>query len=112
MIKVFRRLELGRNLDIEVHDALSRSLGRCGATFRLGRGSWSRDGGETQHADLAMAVEKLTDARDGWGMALTPSAEGTVSRPRRRLSARPWPRPTRPYARPSRPPTCREPRWR
>ena len=25
MIKVFRRLELGRNLDIEVHDALSRS---------------------------------------------------------------------------------------
>src|SRR5918993_3208981 len=71
MIKVFRRLELGRNLDIEVHDALSRSHSADVARlFGWVEGSWSGDGGETQHADLAMAVEKLTDAHDGWGMAL------------------------------------------
>jgi maltokinase len=71
MIKVFRRLELGRNLDIEVHDALSRSHSADVARlFGWVEGSWARDGGETQHADLAMAVEKLTNAHDGWDMAL------------------------------------------
>jgi maltokinase len=70
MIKVFRRLELGRNLDIEVHDALSRSHSADVARlYGWVEGSWSRDGGETQHADLAMAVERLTDAHDGWGLA-------------------------------------------
>jgi maltokinase len=71
MMKVFRRLELGRNLDIEVHDALSRSSSADVARlFGWVEGSWSRDDGEIQHADLAMAVEQLTDAHDGWDLAL------------------------------------------
>ena len=77
MIKVFRRLELGRNLDIEVHDALSRSHSADVARlYGWVEGSWSRDGGETQHADLAMAVERLTDAHDGWDLALHTLRQG------------------------------------
>jgi maltokinase len=76
MIKVFRRLELGRNLDIEVHDALSRSHSvGVARLYGWAEGSWS-SGGETQHADLAMAVEKLTDAHDGWGLALNTLRQG------------------------------------
>jgi maltokinase len=77
MIKVFRRLELGRNLDIEVHDALSRShSGDVARLYGWVEGSWLRDGGETQHADLAMAVERLTDAHDGWDLALHTLRQG------------------------------------
>ncbi len=77
MLKVFRRLELGRNLDIEVHDALSRSHSADVARlYGWVEGSWSQDGGETQHADLAMAVERLTDAHDGWGLALHTLRQG------------------------------------
>ena len=77
MIKVFRRLELGRNLDIEVHDALSRSHSADVARlYGWVEGSWSGDGGEIQHSDLAMAVEKLTDAHDGWDLALESLRQG------------------------------------
>ncbi len=70
MVKLFRRLELGRNLDIEVHDALSRAHGADVAQlYGWAEGSWS-SGGKTRHADLAMAVEKLAGAHDGWALAL------------------------------------------
>jgi maltokinase len=70
MIKLFRRLELGRNLDIEIHDALNRTHGADVAQlYGWVEGSWSV-GGETHHADLAMAVEKLAGAHDGWALAL------------------------------------------
>ena len=79
MLKLFRRLELGRNLDIQVHAALNdagmtdvaRLFGWCEAT-------WTR-GGEVFGADLAMCVEKLADAVDGWDLALAPLAGGTGS---------------------------------
>jgi maltokinase len=76
MLKVFRRLELGRNLDIEVHDALSRtSMADVATLFGWVDASWTHTDratgrSETLDADLAMVVEKLADATDGWGLAL------------------------------------------
>jgi len=76
MLKLFRRLELGRNLDIEVHDALSRTpMADVAQLFGWAQASWTGTHpatGETGQlsADLAMVVEKLADAADGWGLAL------------------------------------------
>ncbi len=70
MLKLFRRLELGRNLDIEVHSALNRAGVRdVAGLFAWAEGSWSSDG-VTCDADLAMVVELLAGASDGWGLAL------------------------------------------
>jgi maltokinase len=70
MIKFFRRLELGRNLDIEVHHALNRAgIADVAKLFGWVEGSWFA-AGQIQQADLAMVVEKLADAADGWGLAL------------------------------------------
>ena len=70
MLKLFRRIELGRNLDIEVHDALNRSGVRdVAGLFGWAEGSWTSDG-ITRDADLAMVVELLTGASDGWELAL------------------------------------------
>jgi maltokinase len=76
MLKLFRRLELGRNLDIEVHDALSRTgMADVARLFGWAEASWTRTDpatGETGtvSADLAMVVEKLAQATDGWDLAL------------------------------------------
>jgi len=72
MVKFFRRLELGRNLDIEVHDALNRSgVHDVAGLFGWIEGHWATNTGSPPlRADLAMVVEKLADARDGWGLAL------------------------------------------
>jgi maltokinase len=70
MLKLFRRLELGRNLDIEIHDALNRAgVHDVAGLFGWAEGSWTSDGA-TCDADLAMVVELLTGATDGWGLAL------------------------------------------
>ncbi len=70
MIKIFRRLELGHNLDIEVHDALRRAGVRNVADlYGWVDAGWTH-AGEPVRADLAMAVEKLAHAEDGWGLAL------------------------------------------
>ncbi len=70
MLKLFRRLELGRNLDIETHDALNKAGVRDVARlFGWIEGAW-RHRGEDVRADFAMLVEKLVDAEDGWGLAL------------------------------------------
>jgi maltokinase len=70
MAKFFRRLELGRNLDIEVHNALnSAGVKDVARLYGWVEGSWF-SGGQMQQADLAMVVEKLADAVDGWGLAL------------------------------------------
>ncbi len=76
MIKLFRRLELGKNLDIEVHDALRRAGVHDVATlYGWAEAAWTH-AGEPVRADLAMAVEKLADAEDGWGLALDALQEG------------------------------------
>ena len=70
MIKFFRRIELGPNLDIEVHDALARAgVDDVARLYGWARGTWIQDGTPVE-ADLAMAVEKLAEAEDGWGLAL------------------------------------------
>jgi maltokinase len=70
MIKFFRRIELGPNLDIEVHDALARGgVDDVARLYGWTRARWRQDGTPVE-ADLAMAVEKLARAEDGWGLAL------------------------------------------
>ena len=76
MLKLFRRLELGRNLDIEVHDALSRTgMADVARLFGWAEATWTRSDPAsgrtgTVTADLAMVVEKLAEATDGWELAL------------------------------------------
>ena len=70
MLKLFRRLELGRNSDIQVHDALNRAgVDDVAGLFGWAEGSWTRNG-VTCDADLAMVVELLAGATDGWELAL------------------------------------------
>lgn len=80
MVKFFRRIELGANLDIEVHDALARAgVPDVARLYGWVSGRWTQDGTPVE-ADLAMAVEKLADAEDGWGLALESlRAEGDFS---------------------------------
>ena len=75
MLKLFRRLELGRNLDIEVHDALSRTgTSDVARLYGWAEASWTTTDASgattTLTADLAMVVEKLAQATDGWDLAL------------------------------------------
>ena len=75
MLKLFRRLELGRNLDIEVHAALNEQGVRDVARlYGWSEATWTRDG-EVLGADLSMYVEKLADATDGWILALAALTE-------------------------------------
>jgi maltokinase len=70
ILKLFRRLELGPNLDIEVHAALNAAdIPDVARLFGWIEGSWV-SGGRQLDADLAMVVEKLADAVDGWDLAL------------------------------------------
>jgi maltokinase len=70
MIKLFRRLEVGHNLDIEVHDALRKAGVHDVATlYGWVEAAWTPEG-DPVRADLAMAVEKLAQAEDGWELAL------------------------------------------
>ena len=82
MLKLFRRLELGRNLDIQVHAALN-DAGTTDVARLFGsvEATWSSRG-QVLGADLAMCVEKLADAVDGWDLALAAlSAETRGARP-------------------------------
>ena len=77
IIKFFRRLEMGRNLDIEVHDALSSTgVADVAGLFGWVEASWTGADGQRLTADLAMATELLANAHDGWGLALDSIAAG------------------------------------
>ncbi len=70
MLKLFRRLELGRNLDIVIHAALNDAgMTDVARLYGSVEATWT-SGGEVLGADLAMCVEKLADAVDGWDLAL------------------------------------------
>ena len=74
MAKFFRRLEPGANLDIAVHDA----LGRSGVTSVASLYGWlttATDQGD--QIDLAMIVQQLPQARDGWELATAAAKAGT-----------------------------------
>ncbi len=71
MLKLFRRLELGRNLDIEAHQVLNDAgLGGVARLYGWIEGTWRTGGGARHTADFAMVVEKLREATDGWDLAL------------------------------------------
>ncbi|GAB3928273.1 hypothetical protein GCM10027613_45280 [Microlunatus endophyticus] len=72
ILKMFRRIELGRNLDVETHDVLTRT-GSDAVARLIGwiEGSWpGPDPNVSFGADLAMITELLPEARDGWEYAL------------------------------------------
>jgi len=70
ILKLFRRLELGHNLDIETHAALNAAgISDVAGLYGWIEGSWV-SGGRQLDADLAMVIEKLAGAVDGWEMAL------------------------------------------
>lgn len=72
ILKLFRRIEIGRNLDVQTHDVLTRT-GSTDIARLYGwiEGSWSGPDSEVSYgADLAMLTELLPDARDGWEYAL------------------------------------------
>lgn len=87
LMKIFRKLEVGPNLDIQMHDALGRA--RVSSAARLygwvsgyltpfSEDGWT-DGAEapeTQRVDLMMISELLRDAQDGWELACEQARQG------------------------------------
>jgi maltokinase len=77
ILKLFRRLELGHNLDIEVHAALNAAgISDVARLFGWVEGSWVSSGRQLD-ADLAMVVEMLAGAVDGWDLALNSLRSGS-----------------------------------
>lgn len=72
IVKFFRRLEPGANLDITVHDA----LGRAGVSAAATLFGWMSAQVQGERVDLAMVVEMLPGARDGWQIATDAAAAG------------------------------------
>lgn len=77
VLKVFRRLVVGENPDLEVHRAgipgAARLLGSATAEwFPASAGPHD----PVRTADLAMLVEQVPDAHDGWTLALEAAAAG------------------------------------
>jgi maltokinase len=77
ILKVFRRLEVGINPDIEVHEALGRVNGRhiarlfgyITADFGVGQGNFEQVANQDQQVSLAMLQEFMPGATDGWELA-------------------------------------------
>lgn len=72
LLKFFRRLEQGRNPDIEVHRALAGgpAAKRIAALYAWLDAHWTDSRGTPHSADLGMLVEQLRPATDGWDFAL------------------------------------------
>ena len=71
MLKLFRKVEAGRNLDVEVLTALNGS----GVTPDI-YGTLVADIPGVGRADLGMFVERVQNVRDGWQWACERCAEG------------------------------------
>lgn len=70
ILKLFRRLEVGVNLDIEIHRALNKAdVTSVAQLFGWASGDFTDAAGLLVSADLAMMVELLPDAEDGWQLA-------------------------------------------
>ncbi|MGD7787917.1 maltokinase N-terminal cap-like domain-containing protein [Propionibacteriaceae bacterium Y1700] len=77
LLKLFRRLEPGRNLDVERHRDLARvGSGDVAALHGWVEGRWTDEGGARHDVDLAMIIEQFAAARDGWTLALEACAAG------------------------------------
>lgn len=89
MLKLFRRLEVGRNLDIEIHQQLThdRTTGSLARLFGWIEAEFVIDD-QPVSTDLGMLVEQLRDAKDGWELALEcVEASADFSQPARDLGA-------------------------
>lgn len=90
LVKFFRRLEIGQNLDIAVHDALMRAgvtsvarlYGWVSADLPDALAGQTPTGSARELAqapkgwDLAMMIELLPGARDGWDLAVAAAERG------------------------------------
>lgn len=72
MLKLFRRLEPGPNLDIETHRELGAgaAAGRIASLYGWLDADWVDSRGVMRHADLGMLVEQFSQAVDGWQAAV------------------------------------------
>jgi maltokinase len=69
LLKVFRRIQPGRNPDVTAHEAFAREgLTVAPALLGWAEGTWSDTDGE-HTGDLAMATRFLSSATDGWAQA-------------------------------------------
>lgn len=86
VLKVFRRLEIGHNLDIVVHEALAQDAdaahdgapderAHVARLYGWTEASWPA-GGTVVQADLMMVVERFRGAEDGWDLATAACAAG------------------------------------
>ena len=108
MLKLFRRMELGRNLDIEVHDALKPR----GSTTSPGSTAGSRAAGSGRPSPATPTwrwwCRSCAGGRGRLGAGPGPAAAAAeLRRGGARPSAGRSPRPMRPCATPSPPPRCR-----
>lgn len=87
LVKVFRKLEPGPNLDIQMHDALGRAhVGSAARLYGWVSGTitpfsdeaWAdgQDQPDGERVDLMMVSELLQDAQDGWELACREAADG------------------------------------
>ncbi|WP_394274642.1 phosphotransferase [Luteococcus sp.] len=87
LLKIFRKLEVGPNLDIQMHDALGRAhVGSAARLYGWVSGfltpfsdeGWvdGAEAPEPQRVDLMMVSELLRDAEDGWERATAEAAGG------------------------------------
>lgn len=77
IVKLFRKVEMGRNLDVETHAA----LGEAGVTsvahlFGWVEGDVRTADGQSHDTDLAMIVELLPTAQDGFVLACDQAQRG------------------------------------
>jgi len=77
LLKIVRRLEPGRSIDIELHEALARA-GVTSTDRLLGALSATLPGGDGPgvQVDLAMITVLIDKARDGWELACAEAAAG------------------------------------
>ncbi|SDT38803.1 phosphotransferase [Microlunatus soli] len=84
LLKIFRRLQPGRNPDIAIHEQLTRAGNRriarlqgwLTAGLRHDRDLPSSAESGPVGTDLAMLVQQLPNARNGWELALTALGDG------------------------------------
>ncbi len=76
LLKIFRKIEPGHNLDIEMHDALRSAGVRSIARLHGWVSAVLPDAPDTSF-DLMMIVEQLQHAEDGWELACASARENT-----------------------------------
>ena len=74
MLKLFRRLEPGENLDIEVHRAL---VGDAGAPVAKLHGAIRATITDGPRVDLGMLAQQLHEPINGWELAVSAASSGT-----------------------------------